>query len=72
MLIYEDEQDVIDAVRKNCERKITLLDNKLKRVSERSHDGIAARAARAAYGDVLWLLTDYTLRIDENMAASGD
>lgn len=70
MLIYRNEQDVIDSVRAHAERKIIAIEKMLKNCTERSQAGLQGRAAKAAYGDVLWMLTDYELR--EPLASSDE
>lgn len=65
MLIYDNEQAVIDSIRRHCDRKIIAAETQIKKTTERSQQGIRARAERSAYGDILWLLTDYTLRESE-------
>jgi hypothetical protein len=64
MLIYKDRQDVIEAIRNQCVRKIAQCDKIIAANKANSHKTMAARAERAAYNDVLWLCSDYTLQDD--------
>lgn len=64
MLIYEDRQNVIDAIRKRCEAKIEANAKVIAEHTPKQQITLWAMGEHAAYSDILWLLTDYQLRSD--------
>ena len=64
MIIYKDEQDVIDSVQQYIERELVIArriqDN--HKDSPRSRDYIEAVARAGALQSVRYLLTDYVIR----------
>lgn len=71
MFIYDSEQDLIRSVREHTQGKIDQLTGEIqkeiakerqKRMVRKSQQHMLLVARRAAYGDVLYMLTDYELR----------
>lgn len=66
MFIFENEQAVIDGTAEYISSKIAKLTKEIEAIT--NHNTLAYKVAiarRAAYGDVLYLLTNYTLRSED-------
>lgn len=66
MLVYKDTDDIVASVKQHVEKKIAACDRTIATNRAASHAVLRAGAERAAYSDVLWMLTDFTLKSEEH------
>lgn len=66
MLVYKDTDDIVQSVKQHIEKKIKECERTITTNKANSHNTMRAMAERAAYSDVLWMLTDFTLKSDEH------
>jgi hypothetical protein len=71
MLIYKDNEDVIASVKHHIEKKMAACDRTISLNKAASHATIRALAERAAYSDVLWMMTKYTLESEQDATAQA-